>query len=132
MKQDNFSRLLSNCQIVQIGFRKVGLRAIAVKNFFTPAKNAHAVGCCFQGNYFELVGPADRPAYLDNSPAGIRTAQIIAIDSAFRLSSIGFLDTFDLFDSSRVALPENFLLLALLSFVSVLVCDLLLQKSAIA
>jgi len=28
---------------------------------------------------------------------------------AFRLSSIGFLDTFDLFDSSRAALPENFL-----------------------
>jgi hypothetical protein len=50
----------------------------------------------------------------------------------FRLSSIGFLDTFDLFDSSRAALPENFLQLALLSFVSVLVCDLPLQKSAIA
>jgi hypothetical protein len=50
----------------------------------------------------------------------------------FRLSSFGFLDTFDLFDSSRAALPENFLQLALLSFVSVLVCDLPLQKSAIA
>jgi hypothetical protein len=48
------------------------------------------------------------------------------------MSSIGFLDTFDLFDSARAALPENFLQLALLSFVSVLVCDLLLQKSAIA
>jgi hypothetical protein len=43
---------------------------------------------------------------------------------AFRLSSIGFLDTFDLFDSSRAALPENFLQLPLLSFVSVLVRDL--------
>jgi hypothetical protein len=51
---------------------------------------------------------------------------------AFRLSSIGFLDTFDLFDSSRAALPENFLQLPLLSFVSVLVCDLPLEKSAIA
>jgi len=48
------------------------------------------------------------------------------------MSSIGFLDTFDPFDSSRAALPENFLQLALLSFVSVLVCDLRLQKSAIA
>jgi hypothetical protein len=50
----------------------------------------------------------------------------------FRPSSIGFLDTFDLFDSSRAALPENFLQLALLSFVSVLVCDLRLHKSAVA
>jgi hypothetical protein len=50
----------------------------------------------------------------------------------FQLSSIGFLDTFDLFDSSRAALPRNFLQLPLLSFVSVLVCDLPLQKSAIA
>jgi hypothetical protein len=49
-----------------------------------------------------------------------------------RLSSIGFLDTFDAFDSFRAALPENFLQLVLLSVVSVLVCDLLLQKSAIA
>jgi hypothetical protein len=46
--------------------------------------------------------------------------------------SIGFLDTFDLFDSSRASLPENFLQLSLLSFMSVLVCDLRLQKSAIA
>src|SRR4029077_17055697 len=44
LKKDNFSRLLSNCQIVQISFRKVGLKAIAVKNFFTLAKNTHAVG----------------------------------------------------------------------------------------
>jgi hypothetical protein len=51
---------------------------------------------------------------------------------AFRLSSIGFLDTFDLFDSSLAALPGNFLQLPLLSFVSVLVCDLPLEKSAIA
>jgi len=51
---------------------------------------------------------------------------------AFRLSSIGFLDTFDLFDSSLAALSENFLQLPLLSFVSVLVCELPLQKSAIA
>jgi hypothetical protein len=50
----------------------------------------------------------------------------------FRLSNLGFLDTFDLFDSSRAALPENFLQLPLLSFVSVLECDLPLQKSAIA
>jgi hypothetical protein len=50
----------------------------------------------------------------------------------FRLSSIGFLDTFDPFDSSRAALPENFLQLPLLSLVSVLVCDLPLEKSAIA
>jgi hypothetical protein len=49
-----------------------------------------------------------------------------------RMSSIGFLDTFDPFDSPHAALPENFLQLALLSFVSVLVCHLLLQKSAIA
>src|ERR1700757_763171 len=84
VKQDNFSRSLPNCQIVQISFRKVGLKAIAVKNFFTPAKNTHAVGCCFQGNYFELVSPADRSAYLDNSPAGIRTAEIIAIDITLR------------------------------------------------
>jgi hypothetical protein len=41
---------------------------------------------------------------------------------------IGFLDTFDLFDSSRAALPGNFLRLPLLSFVSVLVCDLPLEK----
>src|SRR4029077_1550078 len=87
LKKNNFSRLLSNCQIVQISFRKVGLKAIAVKNFFTPAKNAHAVGCCFQGNYFELVRPADRSAYLDNSPAGTRTAQIIAIDITLRDSN---------------------------------------------
>jgi hypothetical protein len=49
-----------------------------------------------------------------------------------RLSSFGFLDTFDLFDSSLVALPGNFLQLALLSFASVLACDLRLQKSATA
>jgi hypothetical protein len=48
------------------------------------------------------------------------------------MSSIGFLDTFDLFDSSRAALAENFLQLALLSFLSVLVCDLRLHKLAIA
>jgi len=84
VKQDNFSRSLSNFRIVQINFRKVGLKAIAVKNFFAPGKNTHSVGCCFQGNYFELVGPADRPAYLDNSPAGIRTAQIIATDITLR------------------------------------------------
>jgi len=41
-------------------------------------------------------------------------------------------DTFDPFDSSRTALPENFLQLPLLSFVSILVRDLPLQKSAIA
>ena len=51
---------------------------------------------------------------------------------AFRLSSLGFLDTFDLLDSSLAALPEKFLQLALVSFVSVLACDLRLQKSAIA
>ena len=51
---------------------------------------------------------------------------------AFRLSRVGFLDTFDLFDSSLAALPRNFLQLPLLSFVSVLVCDLPLEKSAIA
>jgi hypothetical protein len=50
----------------------------------------------------------------------------------FHLSSIGFLDTLDLFDSSRATPPENFLQLPLLSFVSVLVCDLPLQRSAIA
>jgi hypothetical protein len=43
---------------------------------------------------------------------------------AFRLSSTGFLDTFDLFDSSLAARPGNFLQFPLLSFVSVLVCDL--------
>jgi hypothetical protein len=48
-----------------------------------------------------------------------------------RLLSFGFLVTFDLFDSSRAALPRNFLQLPLLSFVSILVCDLPLQKSAI-
>jgi hypothetical protein len=51
---------------------------------------------------------------------------------AFRPSNIGFLDTFDLFDSSRVALLGNFLQLPLLSFVSVLVSDLPLEKCAIA
>ena len=84
VKQDNFSGSLSNCQIVQISFRKVRLKAFAVKNFSTPGKNHHAVGCCFQGNYFEPIGPADRPAYLDNSTAAIRTAQIIAIDITLR------------------------------------------------
>src|SRR5579864_7290250 len=84
VKEDNLSRSLSNCQTVQISFRKVGLKAIAVKNFFAPAKNTHAVGCCFQGHYFELVGPADRPAYLHNSPAGIRTSRIIANDITLR------------------------------------------------
>jgi hypothetical protein len=84
VKQDNFSKSLSNCQIVQSSFRKVGLKAIAVKIFSTPGENTHAAGCCFQGNYFELVGPADRPAYLDNSPAGIRRAQIIATDITLR------------------------------------------------
>jgi hypothetical protein len=51
------------------------------------------------------------------------------------MSSIGFLgtfDPFDPFDSSRAALPENFLQLALLGFRSVLACDLRLRKSAIA
>ena len=84
VKQDNFSGSLSNCQIVQISLRKVGLKAIAVKNFFAPGKNTHAVGYCFQGHYFELVGPADRPAYLDNSPAGIRISRIIATDITLR------------------------------------------------
>jgi hypothetical protein len=51
---------------------------------------------------------------------------------AFRLSSIGFLDTFDLFDGSLAALPGNILPLLLLSFVSVLVRDLPWIKSAIA
>jgi hypothetical protein len=51
---------------------------------------------------------------------------------ALRLLSIGFLDTFDLFDSSLAALPGNFLQLPLLSLVSALVCDLPLEKSAIA
>jgi hypothetical protein len=134
VKQDNFSKSLSNCQIVQSSFRKVGLKAIAV-NFSTPGENTHAVGCCFQGNKFELIGPADRPAYLDNSPrqvfVGPRSSQLISA-CATGNACIGFLDTFDLFDSSRAPLPENFLQLALLSFVSVLVCDLRLQKSAIA
>jgi len=49
-----------------------------------------------------------------------------------RLSSIGFLDTFDLFDSSPTALPENFLQLPLLSFVSVWYAICVLQKGAIA
>jgi hypothetical protein len=84
VKRENFSRSLPNYQIIQISLRKVGLKAIVVKNLFTPAKNTYAVGCCFQGNYFELVGPADRPAYLDNSPAVIRTVQIIAIDITLR------------------------------------------------
>jgi len=50
----------------------------------------------------------------------------------FRLWHFGFLDTFDLFDSSRAALPENVLQLPLLSFELVLVCDLPLEESAIA
>jgi len=81
VKQESFSRFLSNCQIVQINLPKVGLKAIAVKNFSTPGENTYAVGYGLQGNYFEPIGPADRPAYLDNSPAGIRTAQIIAADT---------------------------------------------------
>jgi hypothetical protein len=84
VKQDNFSGSHSNCQIVQISFRKVGLKAIAVKNFSTPGENTHAVGCCLQGDYFEPIGPADRPAYLDNSPAGIRISRIIATDITLR------------------------------------------------
>ena len=84
VKQDNLSRSLLNCQTVQISFRKVRLYAIAVKNLFAFGKNTHAVGCRFHGNYFELVGSADRPANLDNSPAGIRTVQIIAIDITLR------------------------------------------------
>jgi hypothetical protein len=51
---------------------------------------------------------------------------------AFRLLRIGFLDTFDPFDSSCADLPTDFLDLALLSFVSHLVCGLPLEKSAIA
>jgi hypothetical protein len=84
VKQDNLSRSLSNCQTVQISFRKVGLEAFAVENFFASGKNTHAVGCRFQGDYLDLVGPADRPAYLDNSLAGARTAQIIATDITLR------------------------------------------------
>src|SRR5579872_1183231 len=80
VKQDNLSRSLLYCQIVQISLREVGLKAIVVKNFSTPGENTHAVGCCFQGHYFEVVGPADRPAYLDNSPAGTRTLRIVAND----------------------------------------------------
>jgi len=57
VKQDNFSRSLSNCKIIEISFRKAGLKAIAVKNFSTPGKDTHAVGRCFQGNYFEPIGP---------------------------------------------------------------------------
>jgi hypothetical protein len=49
-----------------------------------------------------------------------------------RLSGLGFLDSFDLFDSSRAALPEYFLQLPLLSFVAVLACDLPFEKRAIA
>jgi hypothetical protein len=59
VKQDNFSRSLSNCKIVEISFRKVGLKALALKNFSTPGEDTHAVGCCFQGNYFEPTGPAE-------------------------------------------------------------------------
>src|ERR1700756_3482938 len=84
VKQDTFSGSLSNCEIVQISFRKVGLKAIAVKSFSTPGENTQAVGCCLQGDYFELVGPTDRPAYLDNSPAGTRTFRIVANDIALR------------------------------------------------
>lgn len=84
VKQDNFSGSLSNVRIVQISFRKVGLKAIAVKNVFTPGKNTQTVGCRFQGNYFEPIRPTDRPAYLNNSPACIRTAQIIATDVTLR------------------------------------------------
>jgi hypothetical protein len=52
------------------------------------------------------------------------TFRLPFVFGVLRLSRIGFLDTFDLFDSSRAALPENFLQLPLLSFMSVLVCDL--------
>jgi hypothetical protein len=69
-------------------FPKSGTEGYCRQHFFTPGKNTHAVGCCFQGNYFELIGPADRPAYLDNSPAGIRTVQIIAIDITLRYGQI--------------------------------------------
>jgi hypothetical protein len=57
---------------------------MAVKSFSAAGKNTHAVGCCLQGNYFEPIGPTDRSAYLDNSLAAIRTAQIIAIDITLR------------------------------------------------
>jgi len=84
VEQDNFSGSLSNCQIVQISFRKLGLKPIAVKNFSTPGKDTHVVGCCLLGNYFKPVGSGHRPAYLEYSSAGIRTAQIVALDVTLR------------------------------------------------
>jgi hypothetical protein len=56
----------------------------------------------------------------------------MCVIGAFLRSSIDFLDTFDMFDKSRAALPRTFLQLPLLSFMSVLECELPLQKSAIA
>ena len=75
---------------------------------------------CGSGNSFPAAG------FLSDS------LSVAILFDDFRLPSIGFLDTFDLFDSSLAALRGNFLQLALLSFVSVLVCVLPLEKSAIA
>jgi hypothetical protein len=47
------------------------------------------------------------------------------VPSTSSVSGTGFLDTFDPFDSSCAELPRDFLDLALLSFASVLACDLL-------
>jgi hypothetical protein len=48
----------------------------------------------------------------DSFPAALSQAISFLLPfviGAFRLSSFGFLDTFDLFDSARAAQPENFL-----------------------
>jgi hypothetical protein len=62
---------------------------------------------------------------------GIRFPTPFLVDE-FALSRSGFLDTFDPFDSSCTDLPGHFLDLAGLSFASLLVRDLPLEKSAIA
>ena len=41
-------------------------KAVAIKNFFTSSRDTSDCSLSLPGNYFELVGPADRWA-LDNS-----------------------------------------------------------------
>src|SRR5438132_9484002 len=77
VEQDNFSGSLSNCQIVQISFRKLGLKPIAVKNFSTPGKDTHVVGCCLLGNYFKPVGSGHRPAYLDRKSTRLNSSHTV-------------------------------------------------------
>jgi hypothetical protein len=84
VQKDHISSSCANCHVKQVNLGTVALTAIAVKTFFASSKDIHAVSRCLLGNYFKLVGAADRSAYPDNSSTSIGTDEIVTIDVPFR------------------------------------------------